>query len=49
MSTTRIAGPVDFGDHKHTPTFLGFVVPCIFKYSIKTPNQMHQSIVTFIV
>jgi hypothetical protein len=28
---------------------LGLVVPCIFKYSNKTPTQMHQSIVTFIV
>jgi hypothetical protein len=27
---------------------LGFVVPCIFKYSNKTPNQMHQSVVKFI-
>jgi hypothetical protein len=27
---------------------LGFVVPCIFKYSNKTSNQMQQSIVTFI-
>jgi hypothetical protein len=27
---------------------LGFVVPCIFKYSNKTPNQMQQSIVKFI-
>jgi hypothetical protein len=27
---------------------LGFVVPCIFKYPNKTPNQMQQSIVTFI-
>jgi hypothetical protein len=24
---------------------LGFVVPCIFKYSNKTSNQMHQSII----
>jgi hypothetical protein len=30
-------------------TFLGFVVPCFFKYSNKTFNQMQQSIVTFIV
>jgi hypothetical protein len=27
---------------------LGFVVPCIFKYSNNTPNQMQQSVVTFI-
>jgi hypothetical protein len=27
---------------------LGFVVPCIFKYSNKTPNQMQQSVVKFI-
>jgi hypothetical protein len=27
---------------------LGFVVPCIFKHSNKTSNQMQQSIVTFI-
>jgi hypothetical protein len=30
-------------------SFLEFVVPCFFKYSNKTPNQMHQSNVTFIV
>jgi hypothetical protein len=27
---------------------VGFVVPCIFKYSNKTPNQMQQSVVKFI-
>jgi hypothetical protein len=27
---------------------LGFVVPCIFKYSNKTPNQMQQPVVKFI-
>jgi hypothetical protein len=28
---------------------LGFMVLCIYKYSNKTPDQMHQSVVTFIV
>jgi hypothetical protein len=28
--------------------FLGFVVPCIFKHSNETPNQMQQSIAKFI-
>jgi hypothetical protein len=28
--------------------YLGFVVPCIFKYPNKTPNQMQHSVVTFI-
>jgi ascorbate-specific PTS system EIIC-type component UlaA len=28
--------------------FSVFVVPCIFKYSNKTPNQMQQSVVKFI-
>jgi hypothetical protein len=27
--------------------YLWFVVPCIFKYSNKTPNQMQQLIVKF--
>jgi hypothetical protein len=33
-----------------TPTYmkLGFVVPCFFKYSNKTPNRMQQSVVKFI-
>jgi hypothetical protein len=35
--------------NKHPSLTLGFVVPYIFKYSNKTPNQMQQSIVTFIV
>jgi hypothetical protein len=28
--------------------YLGFVVPCIFKYSVKTSNQMQQPIVIFV-
>jgi hypothetical protein len=35
------------GQSKYKP-FLGFVVPCIFKYSNKTPNQMQQPVVKFI-
>jgi hypothetical protein len=43
MHTFHINGLIQFFVN------LGFVVPCIFKYSNKTPNQMHQSVVTFIV
>jgi hypothetical protein len=31
-----------------TQLHLGFVVPCVFKYSNKTPNHTQQSVVKFI-
>jgi hypothetical protein len=33
---------------QHFVLFLGFVIPSIFKYSNKAPNQMQQSVLKFI-